>query len=124
MEVNIHSVINDNCSCNFCDRGEINLEGMGLIYPYDAVCSFKREGSGLLVFICPDCLEELRNKVENIRFVSSPVIEEIKNLLNDGKRLGAVKYYHNCTGNGLKDSKDFVEKLMKENPTWYKPDWN
>lgn len=122
MEVNIHSVINDNCSCNFCDRGTINLEGMGLIYPYDVVYSFKREGSGLLAFICPNCLEELRDKVGDIRFVSSPVIREIKNLLNEGKRLCAVMYHHDYTGSRLKESKDFVEKLMKENPSWYIPD--
>ena len=124
MEVSKHSVVNDNCSCNFCDRGRINLEGMGLVYPYDTVYSFKREGSGLLAFICNDCLSELRVKVGDIKFVSSPVMEGIKNLLNDGKRLRAVKYYHDCTGSELKDSKDFVEKLMKENPTWYKPHWD
>ena len=54
------------CSCNFCDKGELKKSGIGLIYPYEYVFEFQREGNGLRPSICKDCLDELYNKVNNI----------------------------------------------------------
>ena len=66
MIVEKRSVIKDTSSCNFCDKGEINANGTGLIYPYESVYSFERTGSGIRACICKDCLEELFVKVKLI----------------------------------------------------------
>ncbi len=56
-------VRDDNVSCSFCDKGELNSSGMGLKYPYKEVYLIKREGSGAMVHICDDCLKEMNSKV-------------------------------------------------------------
>jgi hypothetical protein len=122
MEIFEHSVKEEFCSCNFCDRGSVNTSGYGLVYPYEKVYSFKRDGTGLLAFICPDCLKELQSKVNELSALSSPTIQVLKELLGQGKKLASVKYYADETKCGLKQAKDFVDKLVDENPDWYKPD--
>lgn len=49
----------DTTSCNFCSKGQLNIHRNGLIYPYEAVYQFKREGSGLCAVMCEECLNEL-----------------------------------------------------------------
>lgn len=62
MLVEKKNVRKDNTSCNFCNRGKLNEGGYGLIYPYEYVYTFKREGNGIQADICPDCLKELHVK--------------------------------------------------------------
>ena len=35
----------------------------------------------------------------------------IKDLIDDGQFIDAIKYYRTCTGLGLKESKDYVDKF-------------
>jgi len=58
------NVIKDTSSCNFCSKGQLNINRNGLLYPYENVYQFKREGSGLCASICKDCIEELFLKVK------------------------------------------------------------
>jgi hypothetical protein len=62
MIVQKKHVRKDNESCNFCNRGELNTLGFGLIYPYEYVYLIKRETNGLTAAICEDCLKELTEK--------------------------------------------------------------
>jgi len=48
MDVKKENVRKDTTSCDFCNRGELNNNHNGLVYPYEEVITFKREGSGLL----------------------------------------------------------------------------
>lgn len=60
MEVKKENVRQDSASCNFCQKGELNKNHNGLIYPYENVITFKRgKGGGLSASICEDCLDEL-----------------------------------------------------------------
>lgn len=51
-------------SCNFCNKGKLNEGRNGLLYPYENVVTFKREGNGLCTAICKDCLDELMLKAK------------------------------------------------------------
>ena len=53
--------------CNFCNRGTLKDNVVGLHYPYDYVYSFSREGNGLLANICEDCLTELKNQTNKLK---------------------------------------------------------
>jgi len=67
MDVKISYLKTDNGSCNFCNRGELNKSGHGLVYPYEFVYDFGRSsGNGLRASICEDCLIELTTKVNII----------------------------------------------------------
>ena len=37
--------------------------------------------------------------------------EDIKNLMREGKKVQAIKYYRSLKGVGLKDAKDAVERM-------------
>lgn len=65
MDVVKQNVRKDSTSCNFCQKAELNRLGMGLVYPYETVVTFKREnGIGLCAAICEDCLDELHSKAK------------------------------------------------------------
>lgn len=53
-------------SCNFCQRGELSTTGNSLVYPYEKVYEFSREGSGLCAAICDKCLKELIEKTKTV----------------------------------------------------------
>ena len=60
MRIKKENVRKDNISCSFCDKGNLNLIGFGLVYPYQEVITFMRSnGNGMKVSICDDCLKEL-----------------------------------------------------------------
>lgn len=40
------------------------------------------------------------------------VDEEIKNLVANGEKIKAIKKYRDLTGVGLKEAKDYIDKLM------------
>jgi ribosomal protein L7/L12 len=44
----------------------------------------------------------------------SNYMNQVKNLLGEGKKFAAVKFYMEATGKGLKESKDVVDKLCPE----------
>jgi hypothetical protein len=65
MEVNKENVRRDTTSCNFCQKGELNKNHNGLIYPYENVVTFSRgKGGGLCASICEECLDELHKKAK------------------------------------------------------------
>lgn len=65
MDVIKENVRKESTSCNFCQKGELNRFGTGLVYPYENVVTFKRDnGSGLRATICEDCLDELYSKAK------------------------------------------------------------
>jgi len=51
--------------CNFCNKGELDtsVKTIKLKYPYEYVYRFQCDGSGIIVFICKDCLNELNKLV-------------------------------------------------------------
>ena len=49
-------------SCNFCNRGTLKENADGLLYPYESVIEFCREGNGIKPNICKPCLNELIEK--------------------------------------------------------------
>ncbi len=66
MEVKKQNVRKDSTSCNFCDKGELNSNHNGLVFPYDEVITFKKEGNGLLANICRKCIDELIKKADSL----------------------------------------------------------
>lgn len=44
-----------------------------------------------------------------------PFDQQIIDLCNQGKKLDAVKFYKDATRSGLKESKEYVDKLCQEN---------
>jgi len=66
MDVKKENVIKDIVSCNFCNRGELNQNHNGLVYPYEYVITFKRDGNGLVASICRKCLDELIKKADSL----------------------------------------------------------
>jgi len=71
MDVKKENVRKDTTSCDFCNRGELNNNHNGLVYPYEEVITFKREGSGLLASICRKCLDELIKKADALNVTAS-----------------------------------------------------
>ena len=55
-------------------------------------------------------VDELRNK-EDTNTVDNDLMEQIKTLLKQNKKIEAVKLVKSATGMGLKESKDFVENI-------------
>ena len=41
-------------------------------------------------------------------------IDVIKDLLRQGQKIPAIKFYRECTGAGLKDAKDAVEEIERQ----------
>jgi hypothetical protein len=66
MDVKKENVRKDFTSCNFCNRGKLNKNHNGLIYPYEYVITFCREGNGLKATICSKCLDELIAKASSL----------------------------------------------------------
>jgi hypothetical protein len=62
MLVQKENVRKQSTSCNFCNKGELNEYHNGLVYPYENVVVFKREGNGLSAAICEECFNELITK--------------------------------------------------------------
>lgn len=47
-------------SCNFCQKGELRKDGMGLNFPYEKILRFSRsKNDGMAPAICKECLDEL-----------------------------------------------------------------
>lgn len=46
--------------------------------------------------------------------ISSEQMEAIVSALEDGQKIEAIKLYREASGEGLKNSKDFIEKLIPE----------
>ena len=59
MKVEKENIKYTGSSCNFCNKGEMCKDSIRLIYPYETLYTFQREGSGLKAAICEDCLKEL-----------------------------------------------------------------
>lgn len=77
----------------------------------------------LLLFSISNAIVQLRGDVRRINSVlekiakqigvpEPPVDGEIKALIAEGKKVTAVKRYRDITGVGLKEAKDYVDKLM------------
>jgi len=65
MEIIKENVRRDTTSCNFCQKGELNKNQNGLVYPYENVVTFRRgKGGGLCACICEECLDELYKKAK------------------------------------------------------------
>lgn len=65
MKVEKENVRRDATSCNFCQKGELNKNKNGLVYPYENVVKFIRDnGNGLCACICEECLDELYKKAK------------------------------------------------------------
>ena len=62
MDVRKQDLKKSSASCNFCKKGELTKNGMGIVYPYETVYTFRGETSGLVASICEECLEELYTK--------------------------------------------------------------
>lgn len=46
-------------SCNFCDKGELSIGGMSLIYPYKKVYSiYSGSGGGIKARVCESCAKQ------------------------------------------------------------------
>jgi len=46
--------------------------------------------------------------------IEQTVLDEITSLIYEGKKIQAIKAYRNATFKGLKESKDFVDRLSME----------
>jgi len=49
-------------SCNYCDKGELRADGMGLDYPYDEVIEI--EGRQKTSRLCYECASEVATLYE------------------------------------------------------------
>ncbi|SJU39198.1 Ribosomal protein L7/L12 C-terminal domain [Clostridioides difficile] len=53
------------------------------------------------------------NKIAKQIGVPNTINDEIKNLILEGKKVEAIKKYRNATGLGLKESKEYIDSLIK-----------
>lgn len=51
-----------------------------------------------------------------MEFPTDPLDRQLIEMCRSGKLLAAIKAYHEATGQGLKESKDYVEALIREYP--------
>ena len=47
-------------ACNLCNRGELNDDCNGLVYPYKYITHIKPETSGVSIRVCDECLDEIK----------------------------------------------------------------
>lgn len=67
MKIEKKNVIKDNCSCNFCKRGQVNYFGIGLAYPYSDVYEISNgKQSSLVATLCESCIRELIQGFERL----------------------------------------------------------
>ena len=54
-------------SCNFCNVGELNSSGMGLVYPYKQLYEIRTNSmaGGMLAYVCPECAKALKSFIED-----------------------------------------------------------
>ncbi|MBN1068558.1 ribosomal protein L7/L12 [Clostridium sp. ZS1] len=79
-------------------------------------------GAGLLMWIVGS-INQMRSDVSRINInlnkiakqigVPNTINDEIKNLILEGKKVEAIKKYRNATGLGLKESKEYIDSLIK-----------
>lgn len=60
-----------------------------------------------------DYIDGLQAGVRNPGVAYNNLDEQLFAILSQGNKLNAIKYYKDTTGAGLADSKDYVEKLMR-----------
>jgi hypothetical protein len=54
-------------SCNYCNKGKLNVTGQSLTYPYKEVILVK--GNNISSVFCDECFDEIQNKkVDDIEF--------------------------------------------------------
>ncbi|AIY78940.1 hypothetical protein U728_1510 [Clostridium botulinum 202F] len=79
-------------------------------------------GAGLLMWIVGSinqmrsdisCININLNKIAKQIGVPNTINDEIKNLILEGKKVEAIKKYRNATGIGLKESKEYIDSLIK-----------
>lgn len=52
-------------SCNFCQKGELKENRVGLNFPYEEIIRFSRsKDDGISPAICRECLDELYEKAK------------------------------------------------------------
>lgn len=77
----------------------------------------------LLLLSISNAMTQLRNDIKQTNSVlekiakqlgvpEPPVDDEIKTLVAEGKKIRAIKRYREITGVGLKEAKDYVDKLI------------
>ncbi|KFX54906.1 50S ribosomal protein L7/L12 [Clostridium botulinum] len=79
-------------------------------------------GAGLLMWIVGS-INQMRSDISRINInlnkiakqigVPNTINDEIKNLILEGKKVEAIKKYRNATGIGLKESKEYIDSLIK-----------
>ncbi|ACD23832.1 50S ribosomal protein L7/L12 [Clostridium botulinum] len=79
-------------------------------------------GAGLLMWIVGS-INQMRSDISRINInlnkiakqigVPNTINDEIKNLILEGKKVEAIKKYRNATGLGLKESKEYIDSLIK-----------
>lgn len=75
-------------------------------------------GKALETFIRGGCIHEINVKkitLEPDNTYVTDIDQEILALCREGKKINAIKFHREKTGQGLKESKDYVEKLCSEN---------
>ncbi|WP_252250014.1 50S ribosomal protein L7/L12 [Clostridium sp. ZBS13] len=79
-------------------------------------------GAGLLMWIVGS-INQMRSDISRINInlnkiakqigVPNTINDEIKNLILEGKKVEAIKKYRNASGLGLKESKEYIDSLIK-----------
>ena len=76
------------------------------------------EGMVWNVIHCPICGPDVAFPIQNLPWkkISYDDLSEVKRLASIGKKVAAIQEHRKITGNGLRESKQFVEELpeMKE----------
>jgi ribosomal protein L7/L12 len=60
-------------------------------------------------------LDKISKQIGVPSLVTEDVDTELRNLVLDGKKIKAIKRYRDLTGIGLKEAKDYVDKLREMN---------
>lgn len=79
-------------------------------------------GAALLLCIS-SAISQLRNDIKHTNSIlekiakqigvpEPPVDDEIKTLIAEGEKIKAIKRYREITGVGLKEAKDYIDKLV------------
>lgn len=94
---------------------EIRQEALSLIANHQKIAAVKliidRTGCGLKE--AKDYVDELQADVQVSAVDTFNLNEQLLAILRKGNKLQAIKRYKDATGAGLAESKDYVEKLMR-----------
>ena len=102
-----------NIGNNLINGVEINLEHVQALIEENRkleAVKYVMDQSKIGLLEAKNFVDEMSDR-KNMRSVEIDILDQIQDLLNQNKKIDAVKLVKSATGLGLKESKDFVENM-------------